>query len=93
MSVINSYYIIDGESLCGLVSVSDAGCLNVKYFQISIALPQYKIIAHSQYFVYIALSVNNLDWIEWLSERSGHFEYVQLAVSNSQIELILNNNA
>jgi hypothetical protein len=47
MSVINCYYIVDSVSLCELVSVSDTGGLNVKYFQISLPLPQYKIMANS----------------------------------------------
>jgi hypothetical protein len=47
MSVINCYYIMDESSLCEIVSVSDAGSLNVKYFQISLYAPQYKFMTHS----------------------------------------------
>jgi hypothetical protein len=61
MSVINCYYIIDVVSLCELVSVSDTGGLNVKYFQISILLPQQQFMTHSQYFEYIMLSGNLRD--------------------------------
>ena len=61
MSVINCYYIIDVVSLCELVSVSDTGGLNVKYFQISILLPQQQFMTHSQHFEYIMLSGNLRD--------------------------------
>ena len=92
MSVINCYYIIDAPSLCEPVSVSDTGGLNVKYLQISTVLPQYKFIGHSQYFEYPALSINNFDWNEWLSEGSGHIKYMQLPLS-TQIEMVVSNNA
>ena len=92
MSVINCYYIFDATSLCELVSVSDTGGLNVKYLQISIILPQYKFIGHSQYFEYQVLSINNFDWNEWLSEGRGHFKYVQLAI-HTQIKMVVSNNA
>ena len=61
MSVINCYYIIDAASLYELVSVSDTGGLNVKYFQISILLPQQQFMTHSHYFEYIMLSGNLRD--------------------------------
>ena len=92
MSVINCYYIKDEISLCELVSVSDTRGLNVKYLQISFALTQYEFIAHSQYYPYQVLSVNNFDWNEWLSEGSGHFKYMQLAL-HTQIEMVVSNNA
>ena len=92
MSVINCYYITDVISLCELVSVSDTRGLYDKYLQISIILPQYEFIAHSQYFPYPAFSVNNFDWNEWLSEGSGHFKYMQLAL-HTQIEMVVSNNA
>jgi hypothetical protein len=76
MSVINCYYIIDGPSLCELVSVSDTGGLHVKYFQISFALPQYKFMTYSQYFLYSVLSVNHFSRSKWLSKGSSHFKYV-----------------
>ena len=93
MSVIYCYYIFDSASLCELVSVSDTGGLNVKYLQISISLPQYKLITNSQYFVYRVLSINNFDWNEWLSEGSGHFKYMQLPSSTAHIEMVVSNNA
>ena len=92
MSVINCYYILDLISLFELVSASDTRGLNVKYLQISTVLPQYKLIAHSQYFEYPALSINNFDWNEWLSEGSGHFKYMQLPLT-TQIEMVVSNNA
>jgi hypothetical protein len=76
MSVINCYYIIDGLSLSELVSVSDTGGINVKYFQNSIALPQNKFMPHSQYFLYSVLSDNHFSRNKWLSEGSSHFKYV-----------------
>ena len=93
MSVINCYYIKDVTTLYELVSVSDTGGLNVKYLQISQELPQYKLIAHSQYFVYPVLSINNFDWNEWVSEGSGHFKYMQLLLESTQIEIVVSNNA
>ena len=92
MSVINCYYIIDVICLCELVSVSDTGGLNVKYLQISIKLPQYKFMAHSQYFEYHLLSINEFSSNEWLSEGSGHSKYMQPLLS-TQIEMIVSNNA
>ena len=93
MSIINCYYIIDAKTcLCELVSVGDTGCLNVKYLQISIKLPQYKFILQSQYFQYSALSANNLGRNNWLSKGSGNFIYVQLGVY-PQIEMVVSNNA
>ena len=77
MRVIYCYNIIGVVSLCELVSVSDTGGLNIKDLQISIALPQYKFIPQSQYFVYSALSFKNLYWNEWLSKGSGHLNYEQ----------------
>ena len=59
MSLINRYYITDVTSLCELLSVSDTGGLNVKYFQVSWVIPQYKFISYAQYFAYTVLSVNN----------------------------------
>ena len=78
MSVINFYYIIDAASLCELVSVSDTGGLNVKYFHISLILPQYQYIAYSQYFKHFRLSLNDISWYEWLREGRGNFKYLQL---------------
>ena len=92
MSVINCYYIIDIFSLCELVSVSDTGCLNVKYFLISFALTQYKFIPHSQYFVYRVLSVNHFDWNEWLNMGSSDLKYEQILVSTEK-EMVASNNA
>jgi hypothetical protein len=94
MSVINCYYIIDATYSCLFeqVSVSDTGGLNVKYFQISGVLPQYKFIPHSQHFLYIAVSVNHLDWNEWLNEGNCHFKYVYL-LKSSQIETVVSDNA
>jgi len=59
MSVINCYYIMDTPSLSELVSVSDTGGLNIKYFQVSWVISQYKFISYAQYFAYTVLSVNN----------------------------------
>ena len=93
MSMINCYYIIDKIScLCEQVIVSDTLGLNVKYFQISAGLPQYKFVADSQYFEKAFLSVNNFDWNEWLREESGHLKYVQL-ISSTQIKMVVSNNA
>jgi hypothetical protein len=92
MSVINCYYIMDVTPLCEPVRVSDTGGLNVKFLQLSPGLSQYKFMAHSQYFVYIVPSVNNLDWNEWLSDGSGHFKYMQHPCF-TQIEMVVSNNA
>ena len=50
---------MDTPSLSELVSVSDTGGLNVKYFQVSWVISQYKFISYAQYFAYTVLSVNN----------------------------------
>jgi hypothetical protein len=92
VGVINCYYITDGATLFELVSVSDTGGLNVKYLQISVDLPQYKFMVHSQYLEYPVLSVNHFYWNEWLSEGSGHFKYLQL-LDSTQIEMVVSNNA
>ena len=76
MSVINCYYIMDSVSLCELVSVSHSRGVHVEYLEISIMLSK------KQYFVYIALSVNDSDGVEWLSTGSGHhFKYMKLLIS------------
>ena len=40
MIVINCYYVIDGVSLCELVSAGDFVGLNVYYLQPTVTLPQ-----------------------------------------------------
>ena len=92
MSFINCYYINYVFSLCELVSVSDTRGLYVKYLQISLILPQYKFIPHSQYFEYRPLNVYDFDLNEWLNKGSSDFKYEQLLVS-TQKEMVVSNNA
>jgi hypothetical protein len=61
MSVINCYYITDATSFCELVSTRDFVGVNVNYFQPPPTLPQYQLMTHSQYFVYVILSCNLCD--------------------------------
>ena len=81
MTVIYCYYITDVISLCELVSVSDSRGLHVEYLEISIILSKQQFLTHSQYFVYIVLSVNNFDLLEWLSSGIGHFKYMKPLLS------------
>jgi hypothetical protein len=51
MSVINCNYILDTASQYDLVSTSDSGGVDVKYFQPPKTLSQYQLMTHSYYFV------------------------------------------
>ena len=81
MSFINCYYIIDGISLFELVSTRNSGGLNINNLQSPVILPQYQLMAHSQYFVYLILSCNLCYGCEWLSQRSCQFKYLKIITS------------
>ena len=79
MNVIYCYYIIDAAYLCEFLSVSESRGVQVEYLELSPTMSKQQFMTHSQYFVYPVLSVNDSDWLEWLSTgNSNHFKYMKL---------------
>ena len=79
--IINCYNIIDGISVFELASVSDTGCLNVKYFQLPLPLPLQQLSTYSQHFEHPMISCDLCDWYEWLREGSRQFKYLKIVFS------------
>ena len=61
MVVINCYYVMDGATLCELMSARDIEGLNVYYLQPTVTLSQKQLMTHSQRFEYPLLSSNLSD--------------------------------